>query len=187
MRISKEQARTNRQRVIDAASELFRARGFEAVPVSELMQAAGFTHGGFYNHFPSKEGLAAEALASAWAQVALERQRAGSLPHFLRRYLSHGARKAPGQTCPAAALAGDVARQSDEVKDVFASGLDDMIESLAVSLGRTNKMTARDRAIDLVTRMVGALMLSRAVPDEHPLADEILRVALKAAQREARQ
>ncbi len=186
MRISKEQARTNRQRVIDAASELFRARGFEGVPVSELMQAAGFTHGGFYNHFPSKESLAAEALASAWAQVALERQRVGNLPDFLRRYLSRGARKAPGRTCPAAALAGDVARESDEVKDVFASGLDDMIESLAESLDRTGKMTSRERAIDLVTRIVGALMLSRAVPDKHPLADEILSVALEAAQREAK-
>lgn len=32
---------------------------FEGVGMAELMKAAGFTHGGIYNHFPSKEVLAA--------------------------------------------------------------------------------------------------------------------------------
>ena len=48
MRISKEQARENREKVVETASRLFRERGFEGVGVSDLMKTAGFTHGGFY-------------------------------------------------------------------------------------------------------------------------------------------
>ena len=43
MRISKEQAAENRERVVEAASELFRQRGFDGVAVADLMRAAGFT------------------------------------------------------------------------------------------------------------------------------------------------
>src|SRR5262245_36187102 len=111
MRISKAQAQANHERVVDVASELFRTHGFEGVAVSDLMRASGFTHGGFYNHFASKEALAAEALQSAWTQMAAERARARDLAQLLPSYLSQAARKAPGKSCPAAALAGDVGRQ----------------------------------------------------------------------------
>ncbi|WP_347877452.1 helix-turn-helix domain-containing protein [Paraburkholderia sp. BL6665CI2N2] len=40
-----------------AAEKLFRERGIDAVGLAELMKAAGFTHGGFYNHFKSKDAL----------------------------------------------------------------------------------------------------------------------------------
>ena len=40
--------------------------------VSDLTQAAGFTHGGFYNHFKSKDVLAAEAVDSAFKTMAGE-------------------------------------------------------------------------------------------------------------------
>src|SRR5260370_8738435 len=61
MRLTKQQATENRQSIIDTAGRLFRESGFNGVSVADLMNAAGFTHGGFYNHFPSKETLAAEA------------------------------------------------------------------------------------------------------------------------------
>lgn len=44
-----------------ATSELFRERGFGGVGVAEVMEHAGLTHGGFYNHFTSKNALIAEA------------------------------------------------------------------------------------------------------------------------------
>jgi len=59
MRITKERVAENRERVVAEASRLFREKGFAAVGVAEAMRAAGMTHGGFYNHFGSKEALAA--------------------------------------------------------------------------------------------------------------------------------
>lgn len=183
MRISKAQAKENRDRVLAAAAKLFRERGFEEVAVGDVMKAAGFTHGGFYNHFPSKQALAAEALDSAWTQMADERARAGSLADLLPRYLSKAARNAPGQTCPAAALAGDVARQPPEIRGVFADGLEAMIASVEARL--PDGADRRARAVEMVVRMVGALMLSRAVPDDRPLASELLEVNLRSALKAA--
>ena len=66
-----ERVAENRRKILEAASRLFRARGFEAVTVAEIMQAAGLTHGGFYGHFKSKDDLIAQTLADAlWAQIA---------------------------------------------------------------------------------------------------------------------
>src|ERR1700724_3136118 len=66
--VSREQAAENRRAIIAAATQLFRERGVEAVGLSELMKHAGFTQGGFYNHFESKADLVTAVLASAMAE-----------------------------------------------------------------------------------------------------------------------
>jgi len=182
MRITKEKAQQNHDSVVAAASELFRARGFEGVRVSEITGAAGLTHGGFYNHFESKDDLALQALTSAFSQMAAERAKSTDLAEMLTLYLSRAARRAPGKSCPAAALVGDVARGDQRLKSVFAEGLENMIASVERGLrpSAVGEASPRERAIGVVTRMVGALALSRAVPDAGPLGDEILRAALGA-------
>ncbi len=70
MRITKEKRQENHDRIVAIASEMFRERGFDGVGVADLMQAAGLTHGGFYNHFASKEALIAEASAKGFAQTS---------------------------------------------------------------------------------------------------------------------
>ena len=112
VRITEIQAQKNRQRVVAKASRLFREGGFDGISVNDLMKAAGFTHGGFYNHFESKDALAGEALDYAFRQMDGVRERIPTLDEFVTSYLSEEARNAPGSTCPAAALAGEVARQS---------------------------------------------------------------------------
>src|SRR5688572_6186334 len=65
MKVSREQAVQNRERIVEAAARLFRERGFDGIGVADLMNEAGLTHGGFYGHFSSKEELMAEASARA--------------------------------------------------------------------------------------------------------------------------
>ncbi|EHP39008.1 TetR family transcriptional regulator [Cupriavidus basilensis OR16] len=48
-----------------AAERLFRERGVDGVGLAELMKAAGFTQGGFYNHFKSKDALVAAVMDKA--------------------------------------------------------------------------------------------------------------------------
>lgn len=172
MRISKAQAQENREKVVATASRLFRAQGIDGVAVGELMKASGFTHGGFYNHFASKEALAAEALDAAFREMDAERERAASLPALVAAYLSQAARRTPSRACPAATLGGEIARQPDEVKAVFSDGLERIIESLAAR--QPESADARGLAIDLFARMAGAMILARALPDDSPLAAEIL-------------
>ena len=59
MKVSREQMVEHHRRILDVASRLFRDKGFEAVSVAEVMNAAGLTHGGFYGHFSSKDDLVA--------------------------------------------------------------------------------------------------------------------------------
>ena len=68
MKVSKTQSAENRQAIVDAAARLYRERGLAGVGLAEISREAGFTHGGFYGRFESKDALAAEACGQALDQ-----------------------------------------------------------------------------------------------------------------------
>jgi AcrR family transcriptional regulator len=52
-----------RQRLLDAALQIFAHNGFERATVDEIVREAGFSKGAFYVHFDSKEDLFWEMLS----------------------------------------------------------------------------------------------------------------------------
>jgi TetR/AcrR family transcriptional repressor of nem operon len=189
LRITKEQAAENRARVVDAATNLFREKGFDAVGVAELMRAAGMTHGGFYNHFESKEALEAAACegvfaksvakVQAIAEIADAEDRRRAFEDYRSRYVSLAARDATAPSCPMVAFAGDVSRQSAEVREAYAAGLRAYLDAFerAGDPGEERE-AARRRAIRQFSALVGALTLARSVAAADPdLSDEILAAA----------
>lgn len=58
-----------RTRLLDAARDLIRAKGFAATTVDDLCRSAGVTKGAFFHHFESKEALAIAA-AGHWAETS---------------------------------------------------------------------------------------------------------------------
>jgi AcrR family transcriptional regulator len=46
-----------KDRVLDAAVELFAQQGYDATSVAQVIERAGSTKGGFYHHFASKDAL----------------------------------------------------------------------------------------------------------------------------------
>lgn len=182
MKITKAQAQANREHVLVTASRMFRERGYDGVGVADLMAAAGFTHGGFYRQFRSKADLMAESAACGIAQtVALS---AGvNAPEFVQYYLSREHRDARATGCTMAALGGDAARQPEAVRTAFAAGIESLLATLTpedtVSDG-ANPGSARARSLDTLAHAVGAIVMSRACPDDSPLADEILAVCRDA-------
>ena len=178
MRVTKAQAQANREHIVETASVLFRERGFDGVGVADLMAAAGFTHGGFYKHFGSKADLMAEAAASGLAQ-SLTNSAGIDVPGFVNLYVSRDHRDAPGGGCTMAALCGDAARQSPELKATFASGIESTLAALEsqYKTGQDAPQEAvRANMLDMLAHAVGAIMLSRACPDDCALADEIIEV-----------
>jgi TetR/AcrR family transcriptional repressor of nem operon len=178
MKVTKTQARENRARIVETASTLFRERGYDGVSVADLMAAAGFTHGGFYKHFESKADLMAEAAASSLSR-AVANLAGVDAAQFVAEYLARPHRDSLGAGCTLAALSGDAARQPEAIKQAFAAGIEKQLAILARdegSLSVSAKRAARAKRIDTLAHVVGALVLSRACPDDSPLADEILEV-----------
>lgn len=176
MKVSKAQVQANRAHIVETAAALFRERGYDGVSVADLMNAAGFTHGGFYKHFTSKAALMTEAAACGIAQMEARTSQA-ERSALVRQYLSREHRDAPGDGCVMAALSADAGRQPDEVRQVFADGIERQLAAVA----ETGGPQARARRIDAMAQLVGAVMLSRACPDDSPLADEILQACCAAA------
>src|ERR1041385_3558572 len=82
-------------RIVEAAARAIRRSGYGGAGVAETMKEAGLTHGGFYAHFESREGMLAEAADRAGADglAVLARVAAGAPPNkaleaLLRAYLS---------------------------------------------------------------------------------------------------
>lgn len=52
-----------RERLVRAAAEVFREKGYTGSRVQDIARRAGFTSGALYTHFDSRAGLLAEAIA----------------------------------------------------------------------------------------------------------------------------
>jgi TetR/AcrR family transcriptional repressor of nem operon len=192
MRVSREKAAEHRDRIIDAAGALFRAKGFGGIGVADIMKAADLTHGGFYGHFASKDDLVGEASRRIMARAAANWTKlveaAPDSPYaaLLEHYLSPKHRDDPGKGCAFAALGNDAARSGKVVRKAFAEGLAPLIDILAQSIpgksipGKSipskSKAARRRKAVAAMATLVGALTLARAV-EGTPLSDEMLGAA----------
>ena len=63
-RARQPRADRTRQALLDAASSLWRERGYDAVAVSEICARAGVSKGTFFYHFPAKEHLLVDLVAA---------------------------------------------------------------------------------------------------------------------------
>lgn len=183
MKVTRAQAEANRAHIVETASQLFRERGFDGVGVADLMAAAGFTHGGFYKQFGSKADLMAESTACGLAQTAALTEGLDAAA-FIAQYLSREHRDHRATGCTMAALGGDAARQPEAVRLAFAQGIEQLVARLqgrpGGPAGTMGPDPARARILDAMAHAVGALVMSRACPDDSPLADEILAVSRDA-------
>ena len=183
MRVSCIQAAENRETVINVASRLFREHGFDGIGLKDLMEGAGLTQGAFYKQFASKDDLAAQAsrraLESAfhrWSAAAAANPQ-DPLGAVIAFYLSmaHCAERMDG--CPVVALGSDAARQGADVKASFEAGIREYLELLGRWVGDGDEPSGKAMAI--LSTMVGAVLLSRAVNDER-LSKRFLQAAAES-------
>lgn len=185
-RVSREQTDRNRIAIENASARLFREQGIKGVSVSDLMAAAGLTHGGFYGHFESKNGLAAVACTTAFGQSA-ERwktrisgkpTREAALKALIDGYLSPQSRNSVGTGCPMAALATDVAREPMEapIHAAYIAGLKSQLNILLSLQDTGDAEIDRSQALAQLSMLVGAMVLSRASRGD-AISDEILTAA----------
>src|SRR5512135_3028395 len=173
------------ERIVETAARAIRRSGYGGAGVAEIMKEAGLTHGGFYAHFESREGMLAEAADRAGAdgmavlaQVAAAAPAGQGLQAILRAYLSKEHVEGVGTGCAIAALGSEMPRQAPKVRRAATRRIKEMIDLVARQSPDWGQPGAHERALATVATMVGALLLARAV-DERTLSDALRRAALK--------
>ncbi|GGY60230.1 TetR family transcriptional regulator [Pseudoduganella albidiflava] len=179
MKVSREQAAQNRERIVETAARVFREKGFDGIGVADLMKTAGLTHGGFYGHFASKEALLGEAVGRAlggagdgW-QARMAAHPDDPLGAVVRSYLSPAHRDNPGAGCAISALGADISRAGPAVRDAVTERARAQFELLARAAPGDTDEQRRQHAIATYAAMIGGLVLARAVSDA-ALSEEIL-------------
>jgi TetR/AcrR family transcriptional repressor of nem operon len=180
MRYPPEETAAKHERILNEASRLFRERGFDGVGVAEIMKTADLTHGAFYAHFPSKDALVAEAGVAALGEIERRVARAAEtdspLEAFVGRYLSEDHRDRPGNGCALAAFGSDMVRQPEAVREAFTEEFERLVDTLANGLDWPDDADPRKSALQLISTLVGTMILSRAVTNRQ-LSREILSAA----------
>src|SRR5262245_21831559 len=182
MRYSKHHKEKTHDRVLRKAAEQIRRRGVQGTGIANLMGKVGLTHGGFYAHFPDKNAQIAEATGAmledgvagdiAAAEAAPEGQKIRAI---VNRYLSTQHRDCP-QACPVAGLAGEMARQSESVRNAYTRAMEDRLKLIARFFPGVSERERQNRARLMMAGMAGTLMIAKVISDSKA-SDQFLEQA----------
>src|ERR1700722_19491614 len=189
MRYSETHKAETHAKLLRLAGRTLREKGPEGLVVAELMATAGLTHGGFYAHFDSKDGLLTEALACIFDESRQKLRKTmqamsprEALRHYIDRYVSPAHRDRAGGGCPLVALNSQLPRQPRKFRMAFDAGVQTMVADLVCWLSAAGIADAESLAPEMVAAMAGAVAVSRAVSDKR-LSDGFLaatRESIKA-------
>ena len=190
-RYATEHKQTTRRKILGAADDLMKARGYEAMSVSDVMARAGLTVGGFYAHFPSKEALAHEALLYGLSR-SVDRL-LDSLAHIddpnawvralIRHYLAQVDDPSLEHACPMTLLLPEVARADREARNAFAARTGMLLDRIAAHFPEVEGTTRREAALFVYTSCAGAVSVARAMaaPEaRHRIVDTTERMLVRA-------
>jgi len=191
MPYSAEHKDKTRKKIVETARVLFNRHGFNGVSIDMVMQEAGLTRGGFYNHFKNKEELFSEAVMSFLMGRGAEwREDAGvdvsnlqpEMAHqMINAYLSPEHLNDLDGQCPMIALPSDIARGGIEAQQSFQTLLEAMVSLFETNMS-SDDSTNRQWAQAIAALCVSGMVLSRALPDS-TLAKEVRVAAGQSAKR----
>ena len=137
------------------------------------MKESGVTVGGFYKHFGSRDELVVEALATAFRDLDVWEEQTADMPQLLQNYLTEAHRDAPGTGCAMGALLGDMAKASKSARALYTARVKRSLAFSNALLPSSHRGDNRGRALLILSALLGAINLSRAVSDSN-LSREIL-------------
>jgi TetR/AcrR family transcriptional regulator, transcriptional repressor for nem operon len=181
MKKSRVETAETRKRIVEIASQEFKRSGIQATRVSEIMAAAGLTHGGFYRHFDSKEALLAEACAMAMEHMADNAHAAieggdQAFTEYLNDFLSRNVHEDCEVACTFVTMGSELARTDERTRHTLSEGFRTWIEILARREGDEGAQAARADAMFKLSAMIGAVTMARII-DDPAFADEVLAQA----------
>jgi len=179
---SAEHKAKTKERILEAATELFCRYGFDKVSITQVMKLAKMTHGAFYAHFESKEALYKESFGAALTRSSAIRLIKGpfsiqTLMNFVTGYLNLNNVTENNAPNSEAFLSNDIGNENSEVKKLYEQsylGLIKLFENRLIALSRLKSsplnidLTAipeKSRAI--LACMIGSLAIAKTINEEN--------------------
>jgi len=187
LKVPRSKEPSTRQKLIEAARQLFLAKGYEATGIAEILREAGVNSGSLYYFFKTKEDLLlavldfyVELMYPVVMQRVFERvpdpieRIFGVLDGYRQMLILTECR----QGCPIGNLALEMSEKSDRVREKIAVNFENWrvtIRQCLLDAGEALPAEVdRDRlATFILTVMEGAVMLARAQRRLGPFDDAI--------------
>lgn len=186
---SSEAKHESKVRLLNAALQVFRERGYTATRVEDVCEAADLTKGSFFHHFKSKEDLALAA-AEHWSEVtgalfarASYHEPLEALDRLLayvefRKALLRG--EIPQYTCLVGTMVQEVYKTHPAIREACADSIcghaqtleNDIAEAMR-DRGIEGPWTARSLALHTQAVLQGAFILAKATGDVNPAIDSV--------------
>ena len=168
----------SRSKLLDAALQVIRSKGYTATTVDDICAAASLTKGSFFHHFKSKEDLALAAIEhwntmTGGLFVLAPYQRINDPRERVLAYLDFRAEILQGELADYTCLLGTMVQETFEthprIRDACKAGITSHAQTVAVDIAAAKAIYAPDAAWDpeilaLYTQAVlqGAFILAKA-------------------------
>jgi TetR/AcrR family transcriptional regulator, transcriptional repressor for nem operon len=186
MRYSAEHKTETRNRILEAAGQIFRRDGYGGSGIDGLTKAAGVTNGAFYGHFKSKSEAFREVVLSGLEElrdaVAGLKANLGAqwLRTFIEFYLGPKRTCSVEESCALPSFSPEMVRADDETREAYEEELRRLIGEVTSGMPAGAGTDQEDKAIALLAMLSGGVTLARAVPDA-ALSERIAQAVGKMA------
>jgi TetR/AcrR family transcriptional regulator, transcriptional repressor for nem operon len=185
MRYPSDQKARAKQAILQAGARALRTNGFNGIGVDGLAASAGVTSGAFYSNFSNKEALLEEVIETCVGEPFIDSEsgslaeRQDRLKEWLAMYISADHRADPASGCVMPTLSADVARSNPQIRAAYKRKMLELVRKMSNVLDGA-RPDREKRAWSIIAMMVGAIAISRAMPDGEE-ADHALDSALQSA------
>ena len=176
-------------KLLQSAAKQIRKNGLTQTSVKSVMDSQKMTVGGFYAHFKSKDKMLSQALHQSFVERDYEfydklEQRSDEewLQKTIERYLSDYHRDHITESCPAAAMMGDMPRANAALRAAYEEELQTLLGKFEKRLRArcSSKKEAEQYAMGLLAMLTGGLQLARSVKSKE-YSEKLLKNCFKSA------
>ena len=179
-----------REDILQAGLKCLAEKGFNAIGVQDITDAAGVPKGSFYNHFESKEALGAEIVARYGANQTRREILTDPAVRPLQRLRRHFDRISTlyadsqfTRNCILGGFSAELANQSETIREslrkLYGQWTKDLEATIAEAQAKgeiANKTKASDLAAFLLDSYEGALLRARVERNRKPF-DRFMKFA----------
>lgn len=174
-----------RQHILDTAQDIIACKGFSAVGLNEILQAANVPKGSFYHYFSSKEMFGQVLLENYFNNYVLELKSlenadgtsaAQRLLNYLENWLDSQSANNSNGKCLAVKLAAEVSDLSESMRTVLCHGTEQVVERLTNVIREAmteGSLPIETNSYEVATMLyhlwLGACLRAKVTRDRQPL------------------